>query len=200
MHIFTERHVNPGPTDYNAKPEIVMKNSPMYTLAKRTKPSYPTSMCYVTSKETPGPGSYETKSDFSKNDAPAFSFGHKETKKSKEQGPAPNVYKVEETPILGAVRSPAFSIAKRLETKQNNNPGPGAYTIAPLESTTPKYTMSGRRNKEKHAFSTPAPNAYGTCETPAKNGSVTLKSRASPHVYSGFQTNKFDDRVELFLV
>ncbi|KAK3580630.1 hypothetical protein CHS0354_013391 [Potamilus streckersoni] len=177
-----------------------MKNSPKYTLAKRTKPSYPTSICYVTSMDTPGPGSYGTKADFSKNDAPAFSFGHKDTKKSEEQGPAPNVYKVEENPIQGARRSPAFSMAKRLETKQSNNPGPGTYTIKPLESTTPKYTMSGRRNKAKHEFSTPAPNAYGTCKTPAKKEHVTLKSRASPHVYSGFQTNKFDDRVELILV
>ncbi|XP_046582535.1 uncharacterized protein LOC124289904 [Haliotis rubra] len=193
--------MEPGPTDYNVH-HVTLK-SPEFTCRRRCKASYPDSLNYVTKSSptaSPGPGKYNVSKEIRNNDDPAFSMGSR-THVQKGGGPAPNEYKVEKFPKPGAERAPAFTMGRRFESPDSKvSPGPAAYNLQTSMAGGPRYTMSKRLRRYITGISNPGPNAYKPPSAQTNKGlrtrlGVKLKSRASPFVYSGFQTNKILDTV-----
>ncbi|XP_062583616.1 uncharacterized protein LOC134245331 isoform X1 [Saccostrea cucullata] len=176
----------PGPTDYTLT-KANLRKTPMFTNRQKTKPSFPDSLNYTPkdSVDLPGPGSYSTRKKFSANDSPAYKIGEKLQEKLNEN-PAPNKYEYEK----GVPEGPAFSMGKRFDIPDSRlSPGPATYSPQDLPGA-PKYSMTGRHPSSK-VEEGPGPNAYNLQHDQHTEVGTSLKSRASPYVYSGFQTNKF---------
>ncbi|XP_078341322.1 uncharacterized protein LOC111106238 isoform X2 [Crassostrea virginica] len=183
-----EEPVRPGPADYSLT-KANLRKTPMFSNRQKTKPSYPDSLNYTAkhSSEVPGPGSYSTRKKFSANDSPAYKIGEKLREKL-DENPAPNKYEYEKHKSIG----PSFSMGKRFDLPENRtSPGPASYTPKD-QAGAPKYSLAGRPHDSKVGEG-PGPNAYTLNHDHPKDAGTSLKSRASPFVYSGFQTNKFTE-------
>ncbi|XP_061179157.1 uncharacterized protein LOC133187771 isoform X2 [Saccostrea echinata] len=181
-----EEPTRPGPTDYTLT-KANLRKTPMFTNRQKTKPPFPDSLNYTPKDagDLPGPGSYSTRKKFSANDSPAYKIGEKLQEKLNEN-PAPNKYEYEK----GVPEGPAFSMGKRFDIPDSRlSPGPATYSPQDLAGA-PKYSITGRHPNSK-AEEGPGPNAYNLQHDQHTEVGTTLKSRASPYVYSGFQTNKF---------
>lgn len=184
-----EEPPRPGPADYSLT-KANLRKTPMFSNRQKTKPSYPESLNYTAkdAKELPGPGSYSTRKKFSTNDSPAYKIGEK-LKEKIDENPAPNKYEYEKRKSEG----PAFSMGKRFEIPNSRtSPGPASYVPRDQDDGAPKYSITGRSHDSK-VDEGPGPNAYSLNTDPRPDVGTTLKSRASPFVYSGFQTNKFSE-------
>ncbi|KAK3102470.1 hypothetical protein FSP39_011591 [Pinctada imbricata] len=191
----TDEPAHPGPADYTIT-KANLTRTPMFSNRQKTNPSYPDSLNYTPRDvdERPGPGEYDVTKTFDNNDAPAYKIAQKLNNRTSDN-PAPNAYEYEKRSQKDA---PAFSMGKRFEIPDSRvSPGPASYTPQKQDSNNPKYSMTSRPTQETKRGN-PAPNAYnlqnaGKCKQ--NNTGISLKSRASPYVYSGFHTNKISDEI-----
>ncbi|OWF48748.1 uncharacterized protein LOC110452661 [Mizuhopecten yessoensis] len=185
----------PGPADYSVSKKN-LKTNPIYSNRQHTKPSFPDSLNYTSKGEgdLPGPGSYNLSKNFVKNDSPAYSMRQK-IRAHETENPAPNSYKAEQNDTVpGGRKAPSFSMGRQFEVPDSKvSPGPAAYTPSLAEST-PKYTMTSRPKSNRRGGN-PAANAYKVPSAFGQASAATLKSRASPYVYSGFRTTKITEEV-----
>ncbi|XP_028407861.1 outer dense fiber protein 3-like [Dendronephthya gigantea] len=105
--------------------------------------------------------------------------------------PGPNHYNITIPCKPNARKAPEFSMGQaKKEVSDSSGPGPAAY-CPKVKKTDQGYSMSSRPRPLKTIKPTPAPNAYKICKGQTSKGvnngcSASLKSRASPYVYSGF--------------
>ncbi|XP_065830083.1 uncharacterized protein [Oscarella lobularis] len=189
----TEVPKQPGPGDYNPATEATHAKSPTYTCRNTCRPSYPEILNYpnFSPMHNPSPGAHVVESDISKNSKPRHSFG-KRIESAPNAYPGPNHYQIRIPCRPDSARAPEYSMRKRLDRPQSSGsfgPGPAAY-LPTERSTQPSYTM-GSRPKTSSGSSAPGPNAYSislglTRRGRSRGNSASLKGRASPFVYSGF--------------
>ncbi|XP_076102245.1 uncharacterized protein LOC143071653 isoform X2 [Mytilus galloprovincialis] len=186
--------VRPGPGDYTLT-TANMKKDPAYSVRQQTHPSYPESLNYVpkSQSDVPGPGNYHISRDVMENESPAYSM-RQQLKAVENDVPAPNKYEYEKKRIE---RGSKFSMGKRftLPNSMKDSPGPGTYSPKQLKCS-PKYSMKGRTPIISKSGNTPSPNSYSIppeIKVDDKKAGVTIKSRASPYVYSGFRSTKLAD-------
>ncbi|XP_076102282.1 uncharacterized protein LOC143071653 isoform X7 [Mytilus galloprovincialis] len=189
-----EEPVRPGPGDYTLT-TANMKKDPAYSVRQQTHPSYPESLNYVpkSQSDVPGPGNYHISRDVMENESPAYSM-RQQLKAVENDVPAPNKYEYEKKRIE---RGSKFSMGKRftLPNSMKDSPGPGTYSPKQLKCS-PKYSMKGRTPIISKSGNTPSPNSYSIppeIKVDDKKAGVTIKSRASPYVYSGFRSTKLAD-------
>ncbi|CAH1782578.1 unnamed protein product [Owenia fusiformis] len=175
---------HPSPAHYTIN-KVSLKKAPAYSLRLRLK--------YHAGEDcstNPAPGEYCKIKKFTDNDGPAYSMG-KRGRSAKNDVPGPNHYSAAKCTVPpNAKKTPSFSISKRFEApdSKKNSPGPAAYSVKPPQQG-PSYSMT-KRPKSKKKMNTPAANSY--CLKFGQNvkglhtgPKATLKSRASPFVYSG---------------
>ncbi|VDI04997.1 Hypothetical predicted protein [Mytilus galloprovincialis] len=186
--------VRPGPGDYTLT-TANMKKDPAYSVRQQTHPSYPESLNYVpkSQSDVPGPGNYHISRDVMENESPAYSM-RQQLKAVENDVPAPNKYEYEKKRIE---RGSKFSMGKRftMPNSMKDSPGPGTYSPKQLKCS-PKYSMKGRTPIISKSGNTPSPNSYSIppeIKVDDKKAGVTIKSRASPYVYSGFRSTKLAD-------
>lgn len=189
-----EEPFRPGPGDYTLT-TANMKKDPAYSVRQHTHPSYPESLNYVPKgqSDVPGPGNYQISRDVIENESPAYSM-RQQLKAVEKDVPAPNKYEYEKKRIE---RGAKFSMGKRfnMPNSMKDNPGPGTYTPK-LFKLSPKFSMKGRTIISSKSGNTPSPNSYSIppeIKLNDKKAGVTIKSRASPYVYSGFRSTKLVD-------
>ncbi|XP_071181571.1 uncharacterized protein [Mytilus edulis] len=186
--------VRPGPGDYTLT-TANMKKDPAYSVRQHTHPSYPESLNYVpkSQSDVPGPGNYHISRDVMENESPAYSM-RQQLKAVENDVPAPNKYEYEKKRIE---RGSKFSMGKRftMPNSMKDSPGPGTYSPKQLKCS-PKFSMKGRTPIISKNGNIPAPNSYSIppeIKLDDKKAGVTIKSRASPYVYSGFRSTKLVD-------
>lgn len=185
-----------GPGSYDLG---VPKRGPSFSLGVRdsAKPNSQSSI--------PGPGTYNTdKSTFSKNSAPAYSMGGRNTTNSSiSQSPGPGAYNIESSSknhigptynmnsrVSDAVISsfgnsnlksaPAFSFGGRSHFRVDNTPGPGSYNVdvGNLNKGGPAYSIASREHRFKgDKGSSPGPGAYNISSTGRSAPSYTIAQK-----------------------
>ncbi|ESO13151.1 hypothetical protein HELRODRAFT_62376 [Helobdella robusta] len=145
---------SPGPCYYPA-PNIVRTGrcaSPTYTLHFRHK--------MAANDSSPGPARYEVRylTDSNKPNPPSFTFGQKHRSKSFDQFPGPCSYNI--SGLVGSKlvmsrhsQSPSYTLPSRLtysETTKRDVPGPGAYTIPPINKYLPQSPIITIGAKNPH--------------------------------------------------
>ncbi|XP_013384875.1 uncharacterized protein LOC106154883 [Lingula anatina] len=184
----------PSPAHYSLT-DTNLKRSPAYTCAKRTSGN-----CFLPYELfAPGPGSYDPNLKYTEYKAPAFSVRER-AKSPKHQVPGPAHYSIKLLHKPDAKKAPGYTMAQRFEPPCSKvSPGPAAYSPK-VKDEGPRYSMTKRHQFIKK-FETPSPNAYRPKSSwKSRKGRgfgqpVTLKSRFSPYVYSGFCTKQLRDPV-----
>ena len=189
-----EKRIDPHPSPAAYKPNLTnLQKAANHSCRKVCRPVYPDILNYaeydLMKNQVVGPGRYDHKKEFSKNDAPSYSMGSR-MKPNSGETPGPASYKIKVPTRPDAKRAPAFPMGVRIESKRETvGPGPAAYHLQNSRGTC--KSMSSR-NKKHQAQSTPAPNAYLVRAGQTNYGSfkgpqATLKGRPSPFMYSGFR-------------
>ncbi|XP_064633243.1 uncharacterized protein LOC135491365 [Lineus longissimus] len=189
----------PSPAHYTVT-DVCLKKAPAYTIGEKTSGK---ATCFPdivkrdknggVDDRSPGPAHYTITKRFADNDKPAHSIGKmgRSARKFSESVPGPNHYRIAVKHRPDAPKAPAHSMARRFDEPRYKivGPGPAAYHPTPPKNYDLSCSMT-KRPTDRKQFVTPAPNAFrletGQSAKGINNGpKATLKSRASPFVYSG---------------
>ncbi|KAJ8046279.1 hypothetical protein HOLleu_04900 [Holothuria leucospilota] len=181
----------PSPAHY--KPSTTdLPQAAKFSCRRDCKPCFPDILNYPVKAKcyTPGPGTYHKVKKFTSNDSPAYSMG-KRARDRKTDVPGPNHYRISLPHRPDAQKAPSFSMSKRcFPPQKQESPAPTKYQVPLDTNETPKYSMTKRPRSSKKS-NIPAPNAYYITTSQTNRGThpgtiVTLKSRGTSYVYSGY--------------
>lgn len=175
---------SPGANAYVPDDHMSIPNKISFTIRPKVEPCFPTVMNYPSKLKapSPGPASYNSSKPFVDNDSASWSMTGR-PREVMSQSPGPADYTIPEP------KKATYSMGVKCEStdvcvKPMPGPGPGCYFPENMERG-PKYSL-GTSLKARKVPDTPGPNAYMLSTSMGKGSSSTLKSRPSPHIYSGF--------------
>ncbi|XP_005089348.2 proteoglycan 4 [Aplysia californica] len=178
---------NPGPGAYAVSVGAVKERAPAYSIKRKTKPTYPSSVYGNLTVEAPSPTQYSLPPT-PRTQGKTFGAPRTEARLSNEPGPADY-----DSPEVVLPKAPAYTMAGRPRDAKKGKklPGPATYRVKDLPRGTGK-TM-GVRFKSKEGATGPGPAAYnsacpeGPCLQCESAEGPTLKSRHTPLQYSGLR-------------